>query len=392
MAGQKWISTRHAGVRYYQHPTRRHGYQPDKYYTIRFQTRGKRIEQGLGWQSDGATEDQAARILTELKKAAKAGKGITRLAPKREKARNQSKSEHVLSENSHQGFMSFGDYFSKVYYPMAQLSKPRTTWIKERGHFINWIKPVIGKRLLQELEPHHLERIKHKMIEAGRAPRTIQHVFATIRIVWNTAKKDGFVISDSPTKAVKLPRIDNLRNRYLTRKEAAVLMGNLEALSKITHDMALVSLYSGLRAGEIFELTWGCINIKHGQILVLNTSGRGDRRIPMARRIQALFKRMTPKSPKELVFLKQNGKPYTEIPQSFRKAVAQSGLNNGVSDPRKKVVFHTLRHTCAAWLIQAGADLYSVKEILGHATIAVTERYSHLKSGNLQAAVSRINA
>ena len=58
--------------------------------------------------------------------------------------------------------------------------------------------------------------------------------------------------------------------------------------------------------------------------------------------------------------------------------VAELGLNDGVTDRLQKVVFHTCRHTCASWLAQVGIPLYQIKEIMGHSTIAITERYSHL--------------
>jgi len=66
------------------------------------------------------------------------------------------------------------------------------------------------------------------------------------------------------------------------------------------------------------------------------------------------------------------------------------GFNRGITDQRQKVVFHTLRHSYASWLVEAGTDIYSVKELLGHGTIAMTERYSHLSPESLQNAVKRL--
>ena len=79
----KWKSTSHPGVRYREHPIRKHGAIPDKYFSIRYQHEGRRIEEGLGWASDGNTANAAALTLAGLKAAARNGEGHTRLSAKR---------------------------------------------------------------------------------------------------------------------------------------------------------------------------------------------------------------------------------------------------------------------------------------------------------------------
>jgi len=56
----------------------------------------------------------------------------------------------------------------------------------------------------------------------------------------------------------------------------------------------------------------------------------------------------------------------------------KSRFNKGVTDPRQKITFHTLRHTFASWLAIQGTHILTIKELLGHQTLAMTERYSHL--------------
>ena len=75
------------------------------------------------------------------------------------------------------------------------------------------------------------------------------------------------------------------------------------------------------------------------------------------------------------------------ISNSFARVVDEMGLNKGVKDVRQKVCFHSLRHSYASWLVEQGVDLYVVKELLGHSTLALTERYSHLANDTLQNAV-----
>ncbi len=67
------------------------------------------------------------------------------------------------------------------------------------------------------------------------------------------------------------------------------------------------------------------------------------------------------------------------------------GLNDGIGDNRYRVCFHTLRHTCASWMVMQSVSLYLVQKVLGHSTIQVTERYSHLAPDQLQLAANAIN-
>ena len=72
------------------------------------------------------------------------------------------------------------------------------------------------------------------------------------------------------------------------------------------------------------------------------------------------------------------------------KAVKKLELNAGIADRRERFTFHSLRHTAASFLIQSGVDLYTVKEILGHGSIALTERYSHLADSALKEAANKM--
>ena len=66
------------------------------------------------------------------------------------------------------------------------------------------------------------------------------------------------------------------------------------------------------------------------------------------------------------------------------------GLNDGVEDPRVKVVFHTLRHTFGSWHVEAGTDLYALQKLMGHSTLAQTERYAHLRDKTLEEAKGKL--
>jgi integrase len=79
-----------------------------------------------------------------------------------------------------------------------------------------------------------------------------------------------------------------------------------------------------------------------------------------------------------------------KAPKQFRKAVKNCGFNDGISDRRQRVVFHTLRHTFASWLVQAGVPIAAVSQLLGHSNIQLTMRYAHLANDQAHHAVDLI--
>mgnify|MGYP000530601566 CR=1 FL=1 len=91
------------------------------------------------------------------------------------------------------------------------------------------------------------------------------------------------------------------------------------------------------------------------------------------------------------IFKNRKGGKITEISNSFSRAVKQLGFNDGITDTRQRVTFHTLRHTFASWLAIEGTPILTIKELLGHKTLAMTERYSHLIPDAKKEAISIID-
>jgi integrase len=87
---------------------------------------------------------------------------------------------------------------------------------------------------------------------------------------------------------------------------------------------------------------------------------------------------LTVGSPDELLFPSKTGNQAQWLSKSFRIAVEALGFNKGITDPRERVTFHTLRHTFASWAVIVGVPLYTVGKALGHKTLTMTQRYAHL--------------
>ncbi len=375
---RQWVKTSFVGVRFREHETRKHGVRPDRYFSVRYKLDGKDKEEGLGWSSQGWTAQKAAEKLAKLKEAQRTGEGCVTLAEKRKQAEARREQDRQEEEARARDNITFAAYFANDYLPLARVTKKPESIRKTEEHVKNWLGPVVGRLPLKSIRQMHMQKVLLAMANAGRSPRSIQYVFATFRAIWNHARNNGFVQVQSPTKGVALPKVNNERKRYLTRTEADSLLAELAERSPQTHDIALLSLHTGMRFSEVTGLTWGCVDLGKGRIDILNAKGEKDRSLPMTTRAQELFASMRTGAPNELVFKSRVGGRIGKISKSFDLAVEKLGLNKDVDDPKQIFSFHCLRHTCASWLIEAGTDLYVVQKTLGHSTPVVTQRYSHV--------------
>jgi len=387
MSSKKY-PTKFPGVRYRLHPTRKHNNNKlDQYFTIRYRVNGKLKEEGIGWASHGWNATRASRILSELKESHRTGDGPQTLAEKREIQKDKRDRKEAEKVRIAKETFTFSEYFDKNYYPEAKINKGWRSYKREKSLFELWIKPVIGNMPFKNIRPFNLERIKKNMSDAGKAPRSIQYALAVVRQVFNHATKNETYSGENPARMVTKPKFDNRRMRFLTHREADDLLNNLKARSKQLHDLALLALHCGLRAGEIFDLTWGCVDLDTDRLLIIDTKSAKNRTVYMTNEVNDMFQGRKPGKPTELVFKDRKGNRIKEVSNSFRRAIDKLGLNKGITDPRLKVYFHSLRHTYASWLVQNGINLYTVKELLGHSTLAMTERYSHLAKDTLKNAV-----
>lgn len=386
-----WIKTRSTGVRYREHVTRKHNGRFDRYFTIYYKVNGKLHEEALGWASDGWTEIKAAIERNKLKQAHATGDGPQTLKEKRECAQEKRELEQIKRLNDKRDAITFGKFFNDTYLPHARISKSEKSVQREEQLFRIWVGIVIGDVPLKKISVQHLSKIRNDMIEAGQSPRSVNYAFALVRQVFNYAKYCQVVHVDSPTQQMRMLRFDNNRNRFLTKNEAMSLLKVLKSKSDHVFEISMLSLECGLRANEIFSLKWKDIDFDNSQIYIWDTKNTKTRVAFMTNNVMQVLLQKNRRDKNDLVFPGRGGVKIMQISKTFENAVDSLGLNDGVFDRREKVVFHTLRHTYASWLVQDSTNLYTVKELMGHSSLAMTTRYAHLGNGELRMATKKID-
>ncbi|HCC53488.1 MAG TPA: integrase [Desulfobulbaceae bacterium] len=394
----RWIKSKHPGIRYREHDTRRHGVgnKPDRYYTIFYKLDGKMAEEAVGWASQGMTEKRASAILAELQENRRQGTGPRTLKEKRGIAAAERQEQEEQDKQTAIETLTFSDIFHTKYllHTQANRRNPRS-WKSEESLFRIWIGPVIGNKPLGDIAPIDLEKIKKAMATAGRAGSSIVYALAVVRQVFNYALTNDLYTGKNqagPAGKVNRPKFDNKRTRYLSREEATTLLAQLAVMSQNVHDMALLSIHTGMRADEVFSLTWADVCISTGIITLRDTKNPKGRPAFMTEAVKAMLQARTKSAPAGLVFPDRNGAKIKQASDTFNRAVDKIGLNEGITEKRQRVTFHTLRHTFASWLVESGTDIYYVMKLLGHSDIKLTMRYAHLGENSLKTAVQRMEA
>lgn len=352
--------TKYPGVLVYESQRRKYRGRPERCFYIKYKNvLGKTIREKIGWESEGITAAYAFQIRAERLRAIRLGDEVIPIQKKKKQA------------------ISFSVFMEEKYLPWCKENKAWGSYQRELSLYRNWLKPEIGDKPLKSISPFDLERVKKVMKDAGKAPRTIEYALAVVRQSFNKARLWNVFEGDNPASKVSPPKRDNKRTRFLSPEEAQALLEECKRRSQQLYEICLSCLHTGMRAGEILNLTWADIDFAQELIHIKDPKNRTNRVAYMTPEVKAMFEAKEKGAPDEYIFPNYKTK-VQEISHFFKKIVDSLGLNDGVTDPRDRVVFHTLRHTFASWLAIQGTPLHVIKELLGHKSLAMTERYSHL--------------
>ena len=232
---------------------------------------------------------------------------------------------------------------------------------------------------LTDITAQQIERFKAQRVKEVKAA-TVTRNLAVLKHVFSTAIEWGYLY-ENPAKSVKTLRINNRRLRYLTAEEIDRLTN---AAGVHLKPIIILAVNTGMRRGEIFDLEWVHVDLKNRVIEVIDSKNGDKRTIAINGTLLETLHRLPRRIDTPNMFPGKNGGRLTDIKTAFPKARKKAGLND--------VRFHDLRHTFASHLVMAGVDLMTVKELLGHKTLKMTDRYSHLSPDHKANAVKVLDA
>ena len=251
------------------------------------------------------------------------------------------------------------------------------------------------------LKPKDFEELKQRKLtevdkKTGRvlAPKTVQHILATARHIFNHAIKNELIknlTNPIGSGRVRMPKVENQKIGFFTKEKAKELLELLQQReNKRLYELTTLLLFTGARFSEVARLTWSDINFNTNLIYFASSKDGNARYIKMSNRVLEVVNTLYKNKINNLVIPTINGNKYEKMPKEWQIEVDK--LIPGNDDANKdRLTTHSLRHTHASWLAQSGVDILHIKEQLGHKKIETTMRYSHLIDDRRHQATERLN-
>ena len=250
----------------------------------------------------------------------------------------------------------------------------------------------VGEDAQSSLKPERLREFFAALIELGFSPSTLARFLASLRS-YCVYLMDTNRLTVDPCRGIRIPKQQRYRPRSLTHQEMQELYASLEGrirsgTKNAKRDLVLVELLygMGLRISEAIQLPLDAVHFDEEVAMILG-KGNKQRIVPLGGKIISSLRdyldseRAVLAKPRcETVIVNNRGLPISRMGawQIVRKLCLLAGLDAVVISP------HTFRHTFATHLIEAGADLRAVQELLGHADISTTQIYTHLDQDYLR--------
>ncbi|MDI6864623.1 tyrosine-type recombinase/integrase [Thermodesulfovibrio yellowstonii] len=325
---------------------------------------GKRYRISTKTHDKRKAEEIHAKVLLKL------GSPQTEIVPEPEKLTQ-------LAESS----ITYQEFYEKHYLTWCY---GRQEFYESKKYYLNIIPDWFKNLELNRIGTKEVELLQSYFIQKKKTTATCNRYIAIFQASMTKAC-DWNMISEQRLKnirKVKLIKGENKRLRYLTKEEIDKLLSNCD---RQLYPIVFTALHTGMRKSEILNLKWSQVDLKNGIILLDKTKNFERREIPMSDSLKALFKQLHSQRRlnTDYVFVNPDtDKRYTDLKRSFATACRRAGI--------KDFHFHDLRHTFASQLVMSGADLKTVQELLGHKSLTMTLRYSHLSQAHKREALKAL--
>jgi integrase len=267
---------------------------------------------------------------------------------------------------------------------------------KQAGHQqqqLEWWKSKMGSYALADITTAMIVQYRDELASGEtyrgtpRSPATVCRYLAALSHAFSIAVNEWQWLEASPMRNVKKPTEPRGRVRFLDDNERARLLAACQGSSnQWLYPCVVLALSTGMRQGELFNLKWPDVNLKDGYLILHETKNGSRRRIPLAGLGWELLKEHNKvrRIDTDLLFpgTIHKNKPI-DLRTPFENALKQAGIND--------FRFHDLRHCCASYLAMNGASLGEIAEILGHRTLSMVQRYSHLSHSHVAGVVGAMN-
>lgn len=282
---------------------------------------------------------------------------------------------------AHPGKLSLSDYVRLHYLPFVRSYK--------RSHETDarilrrQILPYIGEVPLDALGVEDIVGLQRRLIARKYAPATCNRPIIILRYLYNMAQRWGHV-RDNPVRAIRLLRENNQRQTYLKAAEVDRLVAEARRSRSpnVPYIIALL-IATGARKSEILNARWSDIDLDM-RILTVPLSKSGKVRFIRLNDSAVRIIQSVPRHARSdyLFASPRTGRPLTNFHEVWDRIRVKAGLPH--------VRLHDLRHTFASQLVNSGCTLYTVQELLGHASPKTTMRYAHLSTAKLVEAANNV--
>lgn len=376
------IPSKYPGVRYREHSTRKNGRVKDRYIFLRHKVNGRTVEEGYGWASHGFNVEKANEVLCILRQNKRHGVGPQTLAEIREiEQAERDEAERAAAAARKDIPVTIGDLYGAY---IAHVAQEKKSWESDRQIWASRLQ-ILAHMPLAEITTERITAHKRRL-SLEFAPASVRHALGLLRRIvrWGAShygRDWPKAAPDNPLQGVAMPRVNNAKLRYLKRSEVDTLMAWLAEHDPLLHDAATMSLYTGMRRGELERVRCGHVDLDAMIVSIVDPkSGVTRETVSIPDNIVHMLRaRLKDRGHGEHLFPSPvtGGEVHSMSPR-FAKAVKACGVNDGVEDERYAASFHTLRHTYISWLVMAGVDIRTVQEMARHRSFEMTLRYAHL--------------